>query len=222
MTALVAIGGRASRLRGAVPVPVTKSFLPLAGRPLLEWCLTALHDAGIRHLVLAGDGDAQLHHARALLAHLSSFDRVDYYLDGGLGVHGLPWHTRPLLGDGPVLFEAGHAVTPPGHYRALLDAHRPGHLVVSGFLPADNLSRPLRSGRAIAQPIAFDRPYTRLIADQRFAFPAAMAVHARAGTLRVLDAPCQPEFDLPAEYQACMATWRRNLTRNPEQPWRAA
>src|SRR4051794_15034427 len=106
--ALVAIGGRASRLRQAgVDVPVAKSFLEVAGKPLLYWCLTALHDAGVREIVLAADQGTQERAAWRVLRALSvRFDRVRIFRDKGAGVHCLPWFASRLLAE-RYIFECG-------------------------------------------------------------------------------------------------------------------
>jgi dTDP-glucose pyrophosphorylase len=54
--ALVAVGGNASRLKAdGIDVPIAKSFLPVAERPLLFWSLSSLALAGVSKLVLAGN-----------------------------------------------------------------------------------------------------------------------------------------------------------------------
>jgi len=133
--ALVAIGGRASRLRsGGIDVPISKSFLLLHGKPLLYWTLKSLYIAGIKEVVLCADARIQLLEADLILSQASFEFKVRDFLDDGLGVHGLPYQARSVL-DGQFIFECGHGVSEPQHYSRLDAAKRARNVVFSGFQP---------------------------------------------------------------------------------------
>lgn len=218
--ALVAIGGRATRLRAdGVPVPISKSFLEVADRPLLYWCLLSLHAAGISDIVLAADQDMQLHEAELVLSQLPvSFRRLTFFRDEGFGVHGLPYYARECL-DEQYIFECGHTVTPPRHYCRLDAAKRPTNAVFSAFRPhPQNLRYPIRLNRgrveigtkekpgefALAHPFVLDRNYGLTLPQSQFNIVNVINDYARRGQLRYVKAEISPEFDIEPEMELAL------------------
>lgn len=241
--ALVAIGGRASRLRAAqVPVGASKSFMISGRRSLLYWCLKSLHLAGIQRLVLAGNEKLHLRKADAVLhsAHFE-FDDVRFFQDAGLGVHGLPAQTAHLL-DETVLFEAGHGISHPSHYRAMICRKTPDNVVFSAF-PADpsnpryqvqvdengDCVPPLAAPRpvdappalALAHPMLIDQGYVELLPAHDFTVDRVADYYLAGGRLAAVRSALPVEFDLSGEYRAAMSAYRLALSADPldERPW---
>lgn len=241
--ALVAIGGRASRLRAAqIPVGASKSFMISGRRTLLYWCLKSLHLAGIRQLVLAGNEKLHLRKAERVLhsAHFE-FDEVRFFQDAGLGVHGLPAQTAHLL-DETVLFEAGHGISHPGHYRTMISRKTPDNVVFSAF-PADpsnpryqvlvdengHCAAPLAAPRALdappalalAHPMLIDQGYVELLPAHDFTVDRVADHYLASGRLAAVGSALPVEFDLSGEYRAAMSAYRLALSADPldERPW---
>src|SRR6185436_20622334 len=84
-------------------------------------------------VVLAGDREEYLERAEQVVRELPyGFDETRYFQDQGLGVHGLPYHARHLLGD-RFFFECGHAVNEPSHYQTMDAARSENGIVFSAF-----------------------------------------------------------------------------------------
>jgi hypothetical protein len=213
--ALVAIGGNASRLkRHGVDVPISKSFLQVHSRPLLYWCLLSLHEAGVRRLVLSGNTSLQLRSAETLIVDLpAGFESVTYFQDPGLGVHGLPWHTRDHL-ESTFLFECGHSIMAPDHYVRLSAAKSLQNVVWSAFRPhRSNRRQPvtLKDGvvsirrlsflnrSAIAHPFALDGQYVARLPELGFNVDRIIAAYSQSAMLSYVKSAIPPEFDVPAE-----------------------
>jgi hypothetical protein len=222
--ALIAVGGTASRLKaGGVDVPVTKSFLPLAGRPLLFWNLCSLYQAGIRSLVIAGQTVAALQAAGRTLRSLPyRFPVVVFFHDFGQGVHGLPYQARYLL-EAAVLFDCGHGLSAPDHYRGLMRAKQPGNVVFSAFTPhPDNPRQPVRLSKesitlmdrslllatpgpealALAHPFIIDQDYARRLLELDFNITSIIRSYVQRRRLRYIPSDVPPEFDLASELAA--------------------
>jgi dTDP-glucose pyrophosphorylase len=175
--ALIAIGGRASRLRAdGVSVPISKSFIRVSGRPLLFWCLEFLYIAGIRELILCADDPTQERAADVVLAELPvKFSKVTNFRDPGLGVHCLPYHVREHLHDW-CLFECGHNVTLPSHLQAMDRLKSSGNVVFSAFDPhPENLRYPVR----LIDGVISRGP--RIRAPEQFAFAHPLLIHREIG-----------------------------------------
>jgi hypothetical protein len=227
--ALVAIGGKADRLKNrGTKVPVSKSFLTVNGRPLLFWSLSAIHAAGIRELVIAGNDHIHLHEAEFVLASLPfDFDNISFLRDPGLGVHGLPYQARRLLRNDNVLFECGHSIMTVEHYRRLRSVKLPNTIVLSGFAPHPSnhrqpvylkkgqvfLEPPSRRWRpmAVAHPFLIDRNYIRQLPLLDFNIARIIAHYTAQSQLRYVLSSMPPEFDVPEELEASMAVYRRSL-----------
>jgi choline kinase len=217
--AIVAIGGRGKRLRDAgFEVPESKSFIMMFGQPLLYWCLRSLHMAGIRRLVLCGNEQRHLDSARILLDDQELDFEVSYVLDPGFGVHGLPWQARDLLDDA-CIFECGHSIMHPEHYRRLMEKKKGTDLVVSGFRPhPSNRRQPvyLRGGRvqvssntarnkhAVAHPFAIDANYVEALPSLDYNIEAIVRHYAEARRISYVMSSMPPEFDVLAELEASM------------------
>jgi hypothetical protein len=241
--ALVAIGGRATRLRAEdIRVGASKSFMVSGRRPLLYWCLKSLHAAGVRRLVLAGNEPVHLRKAEAVLrcAHFE-FDSVVYVQDAGLGLHGLPAQLTGLLED-TVLFEAGHGISHPRHYQAMLARKTEDNVVFSAFptnpgnpryrvlvdgegrgYPAFGPSK--RSGLglplALAQPMLIDRRYVELLSAFDYTVDRIADHYLATGRLAAVRSGLPVEFDLSGEYRVAMGWYRLSLAADPaaERPW---
>ncbi|MFD7678470.1 hypothetical protein [Streptomyces sp. NPDC060187] len=228
--ALVAIGGRASRLRvDGVEVAVSKSFLPLLGRPFLHWNLSALYVAGVRRVVLAAESQIQLREAEMTLSKLSceiSFDHVEMFQDSGLGVHGLPHQARDYLDD-EFIFECGHSLIRPVHYQRLSALKEPGSMVVSGFNPhRENPRQPVRLARdrvhrsrwwrpgkqAIAHPFVVDREYIEDLPALGFNIRNVVDLYAKSGRMKYVFSDMPPEFDLVQEMKESSTLYREYLS----------
>ena len=126
--------GGASRLKaGGAEVPISKPFLTIEEQPFLFWSLSTLAIAGIQKVVLAGNQPTQLQHAEKVIDSLPyDFQDVTFFQDRGLGAHGLPWHVRGLM-DEQFIFECGHGINRPKHYKDMEAVKQPGKIVFSAF-----------------------------------------------------------------------------------------
>lgn len=227
--ALVAIGGRASRLRsGGVRVPVSKSFLTLRGRPLLYWTLKSLHLAGVREIVLCADNELQLLEADLVLGQLSCRFTVRDFLDRGLGVHGLPYHAHRLLGD-RFFFECGHGISAPEHYRRLDAEKLADNVVFSAFRPhSSNPRQPVALntlgyvGRfrgvgdyAVAHPMLVDQAYALALPRLGFRIAEVIRHYTSSDRLRYVLSCLPPEFDVVEEMRDALPRYEDFLRRSP-------
>lgn len=226
--ALVAIGGKATRLRtGGIDILVSKSFLKVCERPLLHWNLLSLHKAGIRRLILCGNEGMQLREAEILLDHLGvTFDEVQLLQDPGLGVHGLPHQVmtrEPGWLDSSFIFECGHSFMTPAHYRAIARLKIPGNVVLSAFRPNPvNVRQPvaLRNGRislcsavgpdwfALAHPVVVDREYASDLPSLSFDIRRILAWYSSRFLLEYAWSEMPPEFDVIEEMESALAQYR--------------
>lgn len=221
--ALVAVGGEASRLKaGGVEVVSTKSFMSFAERPLLFWCLSSLRIAGIKRVVLVGNQSAYLEQAKNVVESLpDGFQRVIYFQDEGLGVHGLPYHTRHLLDD-EFFFECGHGVSRPAHYRQMDGAKREGTIVFSAF--QSHLSNPRQpviltdngvkladpdqeTGEALAHPLLIDQEYADRLPSLGFDVKRIIGHYAARSKLSYIWNDMPPEFDVIEELRAVQTVY---------------
>ncbi|HSX02472.1 MAG TPA: NTP transferase domain-containing protein [Candidatus Saccharimonadia bacterium] len=215
--ALVAIGGKASRLRAdGVAVPASKAFLPLAGRPLLFWTLLALRQAGVTSVVLSGNETRFLYRAEQLLSSFGHrFQEVAFFQDGGLGVHALPYKIKHLLHP-TFIFECGHQITQPSHYRALMKAKTTTNIVLTAVIPhPDNPRYPVRlrpssaepaeelgpGVYALAHPLVVDQAYSRQLLASDFNVKEVINHYAAHNQLAYVKSNLPPEFDIAAELQ---------------------
>jgi hypothetical protein len=229
--ALIAIGGRATRLRaGDVDVPISKSFIKVAGHPLLYWCLLSLHAAGVSDFVLAFDQDEQKDAANSVLDELPvpfTNAEVNFFKDKGHGVHGLPYCIRKekYLHE-QYIFECGHTVSAPRHYRELDAAKEPGNIVFSAFRPhPQNLRHLVRlhEGRieldtttdpgdsAFAHPFIVNKQYGRSLRYYRFNIINVINGYAERGQLRYVKTDVPPEFDIEPEMELALRTYEDSL-----------
>jgi hypothetical protein len=222
--ALVAIGGRASRLRAdGVDVPISKSFIRVSGRPLLFWCLTFLYTAGIRDLVLCADEPVQELEAKAVLSDLPvKFENVVMFHDRGLGVHCLPFYARDHL-QARYLFECGHNVTLPSHFQVMDRRKISDSVVFSAFNPHPNnlrypvrmingtISRGAQSSQpgqfAFAHPLLLDRAYAEVLPYLGFNFVNIVDYYAFNGRLDYVRGIMPPEFDIKDELASSMTAY---------------
>ena len=229
--ALVAVGGRASRLKAdGVEVPATKSLLMVENTPLLSWCLQSLCLAGVKRIVLAGNEENHLTKAQAIAESLpSQFKEVTYFQDEGLGVHGLPYHAKHLLGY-EFFFECGHGISKPAHYRKM-DAQKSENTVVFSAFTAHhlNLRQPVtikdgelalaavdsKDGFAIAHPMLIDQTYTENLPSLGFDIQRIIGHYSTTRQLEYVWNDMPPEFDIADEYQVAQkmyATFKTELS----------
>ncbi len=222
--AVILVGGLASRLRRAgVEVALSKAFMEVQGQPLLYWCLQSLQQAGIGRLVIVGQEPQLLQAAGRVLRRFAGiFAEVQYFHDLGLGAHGVPYELNYLL-RGPFVFECGHSLQRPAHYRALLEAYRPGNVVFSAFRPhASNRRQPVAlegaaahvspaGSWALAHPIVADRQYAHLLLRLRFSIRDILAFYTAESRLRYVISDMPPEYDTPAELEAALKIYNHYL-----------
>jgi hypothetical protein len=217
--AIIAIGGKATRIRGAgYNVRLSKSFIPVRGRPILYWNLLSLHTAGVRSVVLCADRPLQLQEAELLFDDLScEFDEVNYFLDRGVGVHGLPFQVlskEPSWLRDSFIFECGHSLMAPQHYRDLVSAKAGASVVFSAFEPHPEnprqpvlldgaqvhlLDRSQPNASALAHPIVADRVYAATLPSLDFNIQKILIHYSAGSRLRYVPSRMPPEFDLVDE-----------------------
>lgn len=220
--AIVAVGGKARRLRDAgVEVRISKSFIKMRGEPLLYWNLMALHYAGIRRLVICGDDMIYVYEAELVLDRLGlAFDDVQILRDPGLGVHGLPYQ---ICGapeyhlDDTFIFECGHSLMTPEHYRALDATKKEDRVVFSAFVPhPSNARQPVSledskialvegagpGYHALAHPLLIDHAYVAMLPRLGFDISRIIAHYAARDQLDYVFSEMPPEFDVPDEFRA--------------------
>lgn len=116
VVAVVLAAGKGTRMRSELP----KVLFPVLGRPLVEYVLDAVEQAGIRRTIVVVGYRAEL--VRETLSHRSSLEFVTQEVQQGTG-HAVAV-CRPLLADheGPVLVVTGDSpLTQAASLRALLD-----------------------------------------------------------------------------------------------------
>lgn len=237
--ALIAIGGRAKRLRDdGVHVGTSKAFMISGRRSMLFWCLRSLHTAGIRRIVLAGDRPEHLDKAHRVLDTLDAieqFDEVIPFEDEGMGVHGIPYqaigHLEPHF-----LFEAGHGVSHPHHYRRMIELKGPENVVFSAFRPDARNPRyrtgldergtcvpptPGGPGYSLAHPMVIDHRYAESLLDNGFDVNRMADDYRTRRTLTAVVSELPPEFDLGCEFEVSLQVYRSNIARerDAECPW---
>ena len=103
MKAMIFAAGLGTRLKPLTDT-MPKALVPLAGKPLLQWQVEKLRDAGITDIVV------NVHHFPDMIieavrannawgCHIAISDERDELLDTGGGLR----KARPLLGEGPVV-----------------------------------------------------------------------------------------------------------------------
>jgi hypothetical protein len=222
--ALVAVGGKAKRLRaGGVRVPVSKSFMHFSGKPLLFWSLRSLHFSGIREIVLCLDKDEQEAEASLTLSSLpEKFEEVRFFKDDGRGVHGLPHYAKHLLGD-RFIFECGHSITPPEQYAEMDRLKENGNAVFTAYKTHPENRRypigivgdeirltggPSAEPYAFAHPLILDQQYTDWLPKYDFNFVSMVNHYVRQRSARYVMGKMPPEFDIPEEYAQSMEAYR--------------
>jgi hypothetical protein len=214
--ALIAIGGKASRLRsGGLEVGRTKSFLEITGEPLLFWCLKSLATAGISRIVLAGDQNDYLTAAEQIIeSQPLRFEDVQYFKDPGLGVHGLPYQARNLLEES-FFFECGHGISKPSHYSKMDTIKDSRNVVFSAFHAHPDNQRqqvilknqsvklavpPEASDSALAHPMLLDQRYAETLPALDFNITKIIGYYAASSELKYVWNEMPPEFDTMSEY----------------------
>lgn len=225
--ALVAIGGKATRLRNqGIPVPYSKAFLEVCGKPLLHWNLETLYAAGIRSLIIASQDATHLSLARNIVEHHTCrFASVVYFNDPGLGTHGLPFQVRHLLDDA-YIFDCGHSINTPQHIQALASTKCTDNIVFSKFTPHPSNSRqpitivgdsieiapsPDSQTFALAHPMAIDRNYAASLPGLHFQITEILNHYAQRKRLVYINSTLPPEFDTAQEMHDAMIAYERYI-----------
>lgn len=198
---------------------------------MLDLCLWSLSEAGIQHVVLAFHEDQQREQAVDQLGSRNHGIKIDFFRDEGVGVHGIPSQALEQL-DEVFVFEAGHGVSAPNHYRSLIATKRPGNAVFSAFRPAKGNTRyeveiPMkRCGSvdrwALAQPMVVDHEWATTVAEQEFSVNMAAEAYRRRGRLEVVPSGLPVEFDTYAEYRRTRNLLELNMKScRARTPWRS-
>jgi hypothetical protein len=231
MQALIAIGGKAKRIRASgVRVPISKSFIPVRDKPLLYWSLISLHFAGVREVVLCGDDAIQLREAELMLSGMDvTFARVEFFQDPGLGVHGLPYQVvsrKPEWLTEKFVFECGHSLMEPGHYGLIVQNKTDDNIVFSAFRPHPSNSRqPVRIDRngvsllrrsrrgcyALAHPMVVDLDYAWQLPALGFDVGQVIGHYAKRSKLAYAFSGMPPEFDVIQEMIASLPRYEEYL-----------
>lgn len=229
--ALIAVGGSANRIRGAgIDVPLSKSFLPIAGHTALHLTMSSLLEAGLKSFIFCADKPELFDPVRRVLSDLPSPDETIFYLDKGLGTHGLPYQVLHDLNalEQDFLFECGHSVITASHYRQLCRAKTPDNVVFSAFEPHPvNPRQPVglySDGRvvrvrdtdqrgAIAHPMVIDRAYAAALPFLGFNINRIIDNYVDLNMLYYVKTDLRPEFDCVEEYEDCIRSF--NLQRRP-------
>lgn len=216
--ALVAVGGRGTRFhRAGVAIPLSKSFLRLADKPILYWALQSLWAAGIDRLILTAETERKLAAAYETLDELPvTFTHVDFLLNDSPGSTGLPAHALPLLDD-RYIFDCGHSITTPEHYIRLAYAVT-NHDGVA-FSTFANVSRQRRrlgfrgAHLPVCEPAALDRRYAGLLPRWGYSLDNALPYLRDAGLLQLVRSPDPIEADIPIELRQALPRYRHLARR---------
>jgi len=231
--ALVAIGGKARRIREeGVDVPISKSFIRVRGKPLLYWNLLSLHAAGVERIILCGDQPLQLQEAEVLLGGMGEvrFTDVKFFQDPGLGVHGLPFQVldhEPAWLDEDFVFECGHSLMMPEHYRRIMNVKNDKNIIFSLFAshPANrrqpivlsddriyvDWAAPRRAHYALAHPMVVDRAYANRLPFLGFDIAQILREYATTAQLAYVPSEMPPEFDVLAEMRCALPLYETYL-----------
>ena len=226
--ALVAVGGKATRLRrGGVEVPISKAFLNVADRPLLYWSLSNLYVAGIREVVIVGELEDYIEEAARVISSLPyTFAEVEYFQDLGLGAHGLPYHVRHLL-DEEFIFECGHAIAKPEHYRRLGALKDRNSVVFSAFAASRvNHRQPVKiiedsvklaskwssDCYSLAHPFVVDQEYAMRLPQLHFDITKIIDYYSGALRLKYAVSDMPPEFDVAQEMSLAQKVYEQYLS----------
>lgn len=234
--ALIAIGGKARRIREeGVDVPISKSFIPVHGKPLLYWNLLSLRAAGVKRIILCADHPLQLQEAEVLLGGMSDtrFSDVKFFQDPGLGVHGLPYQVlahEPAWLDEDFVFECGHSLMMPEHYRLIMNAKDNENIVFSLFeshpanrrqpvvLSGDRVYvdwAPCRGRHALAHPMVVDTAYASQLPFLGFDIGQILREYATTARLTYVPSEMPPEFDVLAEMRSVLPLYETYLAATP-------
>lgn len=216
--ALIAVGGRAKRLRESKPdLPpfLSKSFLHFNGKPALYWTLKNLRQAGIARLILAAEKDTLLEQGKHIALEVGFAEsNVILYRDLGEGVHGLPYHTRHVT-DQRFIFEAGHGMAPASHYRLLRTIPDDKIAYSTYTLQTNNDSRIILDEsisigfdgrRVVALPYCINKEWAHHISHARFSVRTVLIKNIHDKQVVFVKGSFQPEFDVGTEYETVQSS----------------
>lgn len=232
--ALVACGGKGSRLRkGGVDFSISKSFIELEGQPMLYWCLLGIYCAGIKKIVIAGDGEEKLKRAEKVLADFPhSFSKVDFYEDSGIGTFSLSYYARHLL-DEYFFIECGHSMSEPGHYnkmKAMLENGNKDAVVFSCFKPTSNEKRKCvrvegnkikkicnltgaKNEFWISYPALLNKKYVEGFPKFGFDKDKILEIYASKNLVEAVCSNMPIEVDLAKEWAEAVPIYKKNIER---------
>jgi len=146
MKALILAGGTGSRLRPLTHT-LPKQLLPLANKPVLEYVIKYLKDAGIREVGIIVGGE----HPGQIQSHLQTGERYDiditYIMQGEpLGLAHAVGCARDFIGDDPFVVYFGDTIVEQGVTSSIVSAFD-ASTHDAGFL-LQNVADPTRYGVA--------------------------------------------------------------------------
>ena len=225
--ALVTVGGNGNRLRShGVKFSLSKSFINFNGKPLLYYCLTNLHKAGITDIVIIGNKNSQLKAAKKVISNLPFvFPFIIFYKDKGLGTCGLPYHAKSFLNN-DFFFEFGHNVVLPSHYRKMDKLKLKNSIVSSIFRTKNYTKRPFirvsknaiisltkltgKNDYAIAAPYLLDKSYINLSPILKFNSYKLIQYYLKKNRLFIVKANFPIEIDVIQDLQKFFSFFNEN------------
>ncbi|MFN3579872.1 MAG: N-acetylmuramate alpha-1-phosphate uridylyltransferase MurU [Pseudomonas sp.] len=194
MKAMLLAAGKGERMR---PLTLTtpKPLLPVADKPLLQWHIEALADAGLKQLVInhawLGEQVEQAFGSGERQGVSIAWSAEGEPLETGGGI----FKALPLLGDGPFVLVNGDIWTRFDFARLALPAGQLAHLVLVDNPPFKQQGDFILSEGLVSNPVAGDQALTysgiAVLAPQLFegcepgAFALAPLLRAAAAAGRV-------------------------------------
>lgn len=185
MKGLIAAGGRATRLR-PITHTINKHLIPLAGRPMIEYAILKMAEAGIREIALnINPGDQEM---QAALGDGKRFGVSLTYLEqegGPRGVGHIVMNAESWIGDEPFIFYLGDNIV-LGSLTALINRFERDQL--DCLLALSRVEQPNRFGvpefrdgkiiRVVEKPESPPSPYavTGIYAYRPSVFEAARSI----------------------------------------------
>lgn len=188
--------------------------MEIEGRPLLYWCLEAIHEAGIEEVLLTVEDETRLDHAKEV-AEESPYElpsEVILHEDPGLGATGLPYQVREHLDD-QFFFEFGHHLTQPSHYQEMDEARtRYGEIVVSHYECENPTDRPeINLGGEtviLSSPYLLDQRYIQELPRHDFEIDEILFDYLQKGDMETVENTGPIEPDLPEEFSEAAPEYR--------------
>jgi hypothetical protein len=157
------------------------------------------------------------------------FSDVKFFQDPGLGVHGLPFQVldhEPAWLDEDFVFECGHSLMMPEHYRRIMNVKTNRNIVFSLFAshPANRRQpvllsddriymdwAPRRGHHALAHPMVVDTAYANRLPFLGFDIAQILREYAATAQLAYVPSEMPPEFDVLAEMRSALPVYETYL-----------